>query len=163
MPDKVIIMCIFYSFYHIIAQRFEQLVNTALYYYYKFIEYRKPKVFYKFINRVCQCFSSKCKFKALLQECSTCFNFQGKFSSSPTVFATAEHYRSSMKHDAASVWLEDLSASSFKICIRERQNFARVHDDISVVSRFWLEIWLVLCELWIIDIEAWWRCVKSIR
>ena len=62
------------------------------------------------------------------------FNFQGKFSSSPTVLATAEHYRSNMKHDAASVWLEDLSASSFKICIRELQNFAGVHDDISVVS-----------------------------
>ena len=63
------------------------------------------------------------------------FNFQGKFFSSPTVFATAEHYRSSMKHDAAPLWLEDLSASFFKICIRELQNFAGVHDDISVVSR----------------------------
>ena len=62
-------------------------------------------------------------------------NFQGKFSSSPTVFATAEHYRSGMKHDAASVWIENLSASSFKICIRELQNFAGVHDEIAVVSR----------------------------
>ena len=61
-------------------------------------------------------------------------NFQGKFSSSPTVFATAEHHRSGMKHDAASLWLEHPSASSFKICIRELQNFAGVHDDISVVS-----------------------------
>ncbi|XP_068726208.1 uncharacterized protein [Montipora capricornis] len=56
----------------------------------------------------------------------------GKFSSQPTVFVTAEHYRSSLKHDAASVWLEDVSARSFKICIRELQNFAGVHDDISV-------------------------------
>ena len=60
--------------------------------------------------------------------------YQGKFSSQPTVFVTAEHYRSSLKHDAASVRLEDLSARSFKICIRELQNFAGVHDDISVVS-----------------------------
>ena len=32
------------------------------------------------------------------------------------------------------MWLEDVSASSFKICLREFQNFAGVHDDISVVS-----------------------------
>ena len=37
-------------------------------------------------------------------------------------------------HDAASVWLEDVSAGSFKICLRELQNFAGVHDDISVVG-----------------------------
>ena len=50
------------------------------------------------------------------------------------MFVTAEHYRSSLMHDAASVWLEDVSASSFKICLRELQNFAGVHDDISVVG-----------------------------
>ena len=60
--------------------------------------------------------------------------FQGKFLASPTVIVTAEHYRSGLKHDATSVWLEDVSASSFKICLREFQNFAGVHDDISVVS-----------------------------
>ena len=49
------------------------------------------------------------------------------------VLVTAEHYRSSLMHDATSVWLEDVSASSFKICLRELQNFAGVHDDISVV------------------------------
>ena len=32
------------------------------------------------------------------------------------------------------MWLEDVSASSFKICLREFQNFAGVHDDISVAS-----------------------------
>ncbi|XP_044165460.1 uncharacterized protein LOC114965419 isoform X3 [Acropora millepora] len=64
--------------------------------------------------------------------CETVTLPSGKFSSSPTVFATAEHYRSGMKHDAASVWIENLSASSFKICIRELQNFAGVHDDIAV-------------------------------
>ncbi|XP_015771384.1 PREDICTED: uncharacterized protein LOC107349712 [Acropora digitifera] len=64
--------------------------------------------------------------------CETVTLPRGKFFSTPSVFVTAEHYRSSMKHDAASVWLEDLSASSFKICIRELQNFAGVHDAISV-------------------------------
>lgn len=35
-------------------------------------------------------------------------------------------------HDATSVWLEDVTKASFKICLRELQNFAGVHDDISV-------------------------------
>ncbi|XP_068735147.1 uncharacterized protein [Montipora capricornis] len=64
--------------------------------------------------------------------CQTVTLPSGKFSSQPTVFVTAEHYRSRLKHDAGSVWLEDVSARSFKICIRELQNFAGVHDDISV-------------------------------
>ena len=32
--------------------------------------------------------------------------------------------------------MEDVSVNSFKICLRELQNFAGVHDDISVVSVF---------------------------
>ncbi|KAL9961213.1 hypothetical protein ACROYT_G030116 [Oculina patagonica] len=64
--------------------------------------------------------------------CQTVTFPNGHFTDSPTVFATAEHHRSSLKHDATSVWLEDVSSSSFKICLRELQNFAGVHDDISV-------------------------------
>ncbi|XP_078382811.1 uncharacterized protein LOC144665431 [Oculina patagonica] len=64
--------------------------------------------------------------------CQTVTLPNGKFSNLPTVFVTAEHFRSRLKHDATSVWLEDVSASSFKICLRELQNFAGVHDDISV-------------------------------
>nr|XP_058961641.1 uncharacterized protein LOC131788567 [Pocillopora verrucosa] len=64
--------------------------------------------------------------------CQTITLPSGKFPASPTVIVTAEHYRSGLKHDATSVWLEDVSASSFKICLREFQNFAGVHDDISV-------------------------------
>ena len=52
----------------------------------------------------------------------------------PTILATAQHFRSSLKHDATSVWLDDVSANSFKICLRELQDFAGVHDDISVVN-----------------------------
>ena len=55
------------------------------------------------------------------------------------IFVTAEHHRAHLRHDAATVWLEDASARSFKICIRELQNFAGVHDDISVVSLYWHE------------------------
>ncbi|CAH3104297.1 unnamed protein product [Pocillopora meandrina] len=57
---------------------------------------------------------------------------KGKFSQPPTIFATAEHHRSRLKHDATSLWMEDVSVNSFKICLRELQNFAGVHDDISV-------------------------------
>jgi len=64
--------------------------------------------------------------------CQTVTFPKGKYSQSPTIFATAKHHRSRLKHDATSVWLEDVSPNSFKICLRELQNFAGVHDDISV-------------------------------
>ncbi|XP_028411847.1 uncharacterized protein LOC114534584 [Dendronephthya gigantea] len=56
----------------------------------------------------------------------------GSFSSTPTVLVTAEHYRLSLKHDAASLWLEDVTSSSFKVCLRELQNFDGPHQDIYV-------------------------------
>ena len=65
------------------------------------------------------------------------FFLKGKYTTSPTIFVTAEHHRAHLRHDAATVWLENASARSFKICIRELQNFAGVHDDISVVSLYW--------------------------
>ena len=61
------------------------------------------------------------------------FLSQGSFSSTPTVLVTAEHYRRSLKHDAASVWLEDITSSSFKVCLRELQNFDGSHQGIYVV------------------------------
>ena len=61
---------------------------------------------------------------------------KGKYTISPTILVTAEHHRAHLRHDAATVWLENVSARSFKICIRELQNFAGVHDDISVVSLY---------------------------
>ncbi|XP_022786569.1 uncharacterized protein LOC111326757 [Stylophora pistillata] len=64
--------------------------------------------------------------------CQTIIFPKRKFSQPPTVFATAEHHRSHLKHDATSLWIEDATANSFKICLRELQNFAGVHDDISV-------------------------------
>ncbi len=50
------------------------------------------------------------------------------------MLVTAEHYRRSLKHDAASLWLEDVTSSSFKVCLRELQNFDGPHQDIYVVS-----------------------------
>ena len=61
------------------------------------------------------------------------FFFRGKVPEQPSVFITAAHHRAGLKRDAASVWLEDISLSSFKICLRELQNYAGSHEDISVV------------------------------
>ena len=55
---------------------------------------------------------------------------QGKFSKDPSVFVTAEHHRAGLKRVAASIWLEDITKSSVKICLRELQNYAGSHEDI---------------------------------
>ena len=52
----------------------------------------------------------------------------------PSVFVTAAHYRAGLKRDAASVWIEDVTQSSFKVCLRELQNYAGSHDDVYIVS-----------------------------
>ena len=52
----------------------------------------------------------------------------------PSVFVTAAHYRAGLKRDAASVWMEDVTQSSFKVCLRELQNYAGSHDDVYIVS-----------------------------
>lgn len=57
-----------------------------------------------------------------------------EYSDPPTVLVTAQHYRTGLMHDAASVWLEDVSTSFFRICLTELKNFAGVHYDISVVN-----------------------------
>ena len=62
------------------------------------------------------------------------FSIQGKFSVIPSVFVTAAHYRAGLKRDAASVWIEDVTQSSFKVCLRELQNYAGSHDDVYIVS-----------------------------
>ncbi|XP_073252205.1 uncharacterized protein [Porites lutea] len=54
------------------------------------------------------------------------------FSKEPSVFATVAHHHAGLKRDAASIWLEDISLSSFKLCLRELQNYAGSHEDIYV-------------------------------
>ncbi|KAL9961052.1 hypothetical protein ACROYT_G029932 [Oculina patagonica] len=56
----------------------------------------------------------------------------GKFSVIPSVFVTAAHHHAGLKRDAASVWIEDVSQSSFKVCLRELQNYAGSHEDVHV-------------------------------
>ena len=50
------------------------------------------------------------------------------------MFITAAHHHAGLKRDAASIWMEDITQSSFKICLRELQNYAGSHEDIYVVS-----------------------------
>ena len=52
----------------------------------------------------------------------------------PSVFVTAAHHHAGLKRDAASVWLENVTQSSFKVCLRELQNCAGSHEDVPVVS-----------------------------
>lgn len=56
----------------------------------------------------------------------------GKFSAKPIVLASADHVSSAYKHDAASLWIENATSSSFYICIRELQNYDGLHEDIFV-------------------------------
>ncbi|KAK3737634.1 hypothetical protein QZH41_018434, partial [Actinostola sp. cb2023] len=65
-------------------------------------------------------------------KCRTLSLPSGKFTGSPTVLVTLEHQRDGLKHDAASVWVEDISSSSFQVCIRELQNFDGIHEEIDV-------------------------------
>ena len=52
----------------------------------------------------------------------------------PLVFVTVAHHHAGLKRDAAIVWIEDATQSSFKVCLRELQNYAGSHEDIYVAS-----------------------------
>ena len=56
--------------------------------------------------------------------------------STPTVLVTAVHISADFKHDAASLWVENATSSSFYICLRELQNYDGLHEDIFVVYVF---------------------------
>ena len=58
---------------------------------------------------------------------------QGKFTGIPTVLVTGDRVSSAFKHDAASLWVENATRSSFYICLRELQNYDGLHEDIFVV------------------------------
>ena len=61
---------------------------------------------------------------------------QSKFTSAPTVLVSAEHERRGVKRDASSLWVEDVTTTSFKVCVRELQNFDGAHQNIHIVSFF---------------------------
>ena len=66
------------------------------------------------------------------------------FKEDPVTLVTAEHVRTGKKYDAALIWTEDITKTSFKVCLREMQNFDGKHEDIYVV---WFSITLLLLSL----------------
>ena len=66
------------------------------------------------------------------------------FKEDPVTLVTAEHVRTGKKYDAALIWTEDTTKTSFKVCLREMQNFDGKHEDIYVV---WFSIALLLLSL----------------
>ena len=58
---------------------------------------------------------------------------QGNFTEAPVVLVTSEHLKTGQEYDAALIWTEDVTNSSFQVCLRELQNFDGKHEDISVV------------------------------
>ena len=57
-----------------------------------------------------------------------------RFETVPNVFVTSAHKINQNSQDAASIWVEDPSVNSFKICFRELVSFDGVHRDLDVVS-----------------------------
>ncbi|XP_068725173.1 uncharacterized protein [Montipora capricornis] len=62
---------------------------------------------------------------------------RGKFNNIPVVQVTAEHGRVGNEYDSSLVWIEDATKASFKVCLREMQNFDGQYEDIYVS---WLAI-----------------------
>ena len=50
------------------------------------------------------------------------------------MFVTAKHDNPGLKRDACALWIEDVTTSHCKVCLRELQNYAGAHEDIHVVS-----------------------------
>ena len=46
---------------------------------------------------------------------------------------TSNHLKTGQEYDAALIWTEDVTYSSFQVCLRELENFEGKHDEISVV------------------------------
>jgi len=55
-----------------------------------------------------------------------------KFKEAPVVLVTSQHLRPGKTSDAALIWTEDVTKDSFKVCLRELQNFDGKHQDINV-------------------------------
>ena len=68
---------------------------------------------------------------------------------------TIAHHHAGLKRDAASIWLEDITRSSFKICLRELQNYAGSHEDIYVVCSILhcLSFYVFFTELYLLHVE----------
>ena len=83
------------------------------------------------------------------------FSVWVQFPKEPSVFVTVAHHHAGLKRDAASIWLEDITRSSFKICLRELQNYAGSHEDIYVVCSIlhFLPFYVLLSALYLLRVE----------
>ncbi|XP_068697801.1 uncharacterized protein [Montipora foliosa] len=59
-----------------------------------------------------------------------------KFSRAPYILVSKEHSFSRRKHDAATVWAENVESTKFTVCLREMQNFDGLHGSIIVTVKF---------------------------
>ena len=77
--------------------------------------------------------SSVCNLRRHISNHSVLKLTQNKFKETPVVLVTAEHLRTGKEYDASLIWTEDPNKDSFKVCLREMQNFDGKHEDINVV------------------------------
>ena len=54
--------------------------------------------------------------------------------SPPTILVTPSHQSPERPQDAMAYWVDNLSESSFKICVRETKIFDGLHKNIKIVS-----------------------------
>ena len=69
---------------------------------------------------------------------------------------TVAHHHAGLKRDAASIWLEDITRSSFKICLRELQNYAGSHEYIYVVCsilQFFSPFYVLFSALYLLCVK----------
>ncbi|KAK3740263.1 hypothetical protein QZH41_017827, partial [Actinostola sp. cb2023] len=57
---------------------------------------------------------------------------EGKFAGKPNIIAAAQHGVLGQKHDAATTWVEDVTNTTFRVCLRELQNFDGLHQNVKV-------------------------------
>ena len=57
-----------------------------------------------------------------------------RFASIPKVLATVRHSVSNMPQDAMNVWVEELKADYFRVCLREVKTFDGKHQNLKVAS-----------------------------
>ena len=57
-----------------------------------------------------------------------------RFASIPKVLATVRHSVSNKPQDAMNVWVEELKADYFRVCLREVKTFDGKHQNLKVAS-----------------------------
>lgn len=61
-------------------------------------------------------------------------SFLQRFASIPKVLATVRHSVSNKPQDAMNVWIEELKADYFRVCLREVKTFDGNHQNLKVAS-----------------------------